>query len=318
VSLMRSSGRRATSTSSVNRGRIRAISLAFTLLLVAGIAAAVSAYSVGPPPRITVGVYEPDDPGSYTQVSVFAAKTGYWPGIVSYYSNWGMPFESGFASAVWAHHRGKTLVQIDPRGVALSAIAAGQDDGYLHAYAAAVRKFGHPVILSFGQEMNGNWYPWGAGQTPAPTFVAAWRHIVTLFRAQGVRNVVWLWDVNCDYANSAPIGEWWPGQAYVTWVGIDCYYAFRTDTFARIFTPTIDAVRQITQDPIMIAETAIAPGVGPAKMADLFDNARRARLVGLLWFDQAQDAGAYHQDWRLEDNPAMMGAFRAAVKVGAH
>lgn len=314
---MRSSGPPETSTSSGNRGKIRAIGLAFLLLLMAGIAAAVSAYSVGPPPRIMVGVYEPDDPGSYPQVSVFAAKTGHWPGVVSYYSNWGMPFQPAFASAVWAHHRAKTLVQIDPRGVALSAIAGGQGDGYLRAYAAAVRKFGHPVILSFGQEMNGNWYPWGAGQTPPATFVAAWRHIVTLFRAQGVRNVVWLWDVNCDYANSAPIAQWWPGQAYVTWVGIDCYYAYKTDTFARIFAPTIDAARRITRDPIMIAETAIGPGVGPAKMADLFNNARQEHLVGLLWFDQAQNDGAYHQDWRLEDNPAMMAAFRAAVKSGA-
>ena len=27
-------------------------------------------------------------------------------------------------------------------------------------------------------------------------FVAAWRHIVTVFRALGARNVTWLWTVN--------------------------------------------------------------------------------------------------------------------------
>ena len=225
-----------------------------------------------------------------------------------------MPFQAAFASEVWAHHRGETLVQIDPRGVALSAIAGGQQDSYLRAYAAEVRKFGHPAIISFGQEMNGNWYPWGAGHTSAANFVAAWRHIVNVFRAQGVRNVVWLWDVNCGYPGSSPISRWWPGSAYVTWVGIDCYYAYKTDTFAKLFVPTIDAARQITSDPIMIAETAIGPAVGPGKMADLFSHARQEHLVGLLWFDQAQHRGAYHQDWRLEDNPAMLAAFRAAVK----
>ena len=30
----------------------------------------------------------------------------------------------------------------------------------------------------------------------AATFVAAWRHIVTLFRAEGADNVTWLWTVN--------------------------------------------------------------------------------------------------------------------------
>ena len=44
----------------------------------------------------------------------------------------------------------------------------------------------HPVILSFGHETNGNWYSWAyrhASQQAA--FVAAWRHIVSVFRTIG-------------------------------------------------------------------------------------------------------------------------------------
>jgi hypothetical protein len=33
-----------------------------------------------------------------------------------------------------------------------------------------------------------------------------------------------------------------------------------------------------------------------------------------VWYDQAQHDGIYHQDWRLEDNPAALAAFRSAVK----
>jgi len=37
--------------------------------------------------------------------------------------------------------------------------------------------------------------------------------------------------------------------------------------------------------------------------------------VGLVWFDQAQHDGLYHQDWRLEDSPARLAAFRNAAKT---
>ena len=81
-------------------------------------------------------------------------------------------------------------------GVSIAAIASGRYDGYLSAYAEAVRAYRHPVILSFGHEMNGTWYSWGYRHTSPAVFVAAWRHIVTLFRALGARNVTWLWTVN--------------------------------------------------------------------------------------------------------------------------
>jgi len=71
----------------------------------------------------------------------------------------------------------------------------GQLCTYLRSYADAVIAFGHPVILSFGHEMNGTWYSWGYGHPPPATFVAAWRHIVRIFRAAGAANVTWLWTV---------------------------------------------------------------------------------------------------------------------------
>jgi Glycosyl hydrolase family 26 len=259
-----------------------------------------------------IGVYEPDDPGSYPQVSAFARAIGRWPAIVSYYGHWGMPFQRAFASQVFSHG-GETLVQIDPRYVTLAAIASGQHDRYLRAYASAVRSFGHQVIISFGQEMNGNWYSWGAGHTAPAVFIAAWRHIINLFRAEGVRNITWLWDVNCAYPNSSPISEWWPGSSYVNWVGLDCYYGHRNDTFNSLFPPNIAAIRQITDDPILIAETAIAPIAGTSKVEGLFNGVRENHLLGFVWFDQAQHDGISPQNWRLEDNPGMLAAFRKAV-----
>ena len=85
-------------------------------------------------------------------------------------------------------------------------------------------------------------------------FAAAWRHVVDVFRAAGAGNVTWLWDPNVQYAGGAPLRQWWPGAAWVNWVGLDGYYAYPTDTFASLFTPSIAQIRAFTDDPLLIAE----------------------------------------------------------------
>jgi beta-mannanase len=70
----------------------------------------------------------------------------------------------------------------------------------------------------------------GYEHLPASAFVAAWRHIVTVFRGQGADNFTWLWTVQADEAGTGPIASWWPDAKYVTWVGIDGYYYRPSDT----------------------------------------------------------------------------------------
>jgi hypothetical protein len=75
---------------------------------------------------------------------------------------------------------------------------------------------------------------------------------------------------------------WWPGSSYVTWVGVDGYYFKPSWTFASLFGPTIKAVRALTHDPILIAETGVAPDADkPAKVTDLFAGIRAHGLLGL-------------------------------------
>lgn len=263
---------------------------------------------------LMIGVYEPYAPGSYWQIPKFAQETGHWPQIVSYYSKWWQPFASEFAAQA-AAHGAETLVQITPRHVSLAAIAAGQQDAYLKRYAAAVRQFGHPVIISFGQEMNGSWYPWGWSHVSPAVFIAAWRHIVRLFRHEGTHNVTWLWDVNHQYPRGmAPLRSEWPGAAYVTWIGLDSYLAVPGSTYGSYIAPDIVQLRAFGK-PILLAETAAGPYTGnvPGKIRELLAGARRDHLKGVVWFDVHQRGSVIHQDWRLEDDPAGLAAFRKGV-----
>jgi mannan endo-1,4-beta-mannosidase len=261
-------------------------------------------------PGTYLGVFAPGVPQSYAGVSAFRARTGVRPAVVVYYSGWREPFQARFAETV-ARHKAAPLVQIDPTGISLTAIASGQYDAYLRAYAAAVRAFGHRVIISFGHEMNATWYPWGYGHASPAAFVAAWRHIVTVFRAGGARNVTWLWTVNViDRHIGIPSpARWWPGRSYVDWVGIDGYYSKPSWQFAALFGPTIKAVRALTLDPVLISETAAPAANQPAKIADLFAGIRAYGLLGFIWFD-ANKA----QDWRIS-SPAAFAAFRRGARA---
>jgi hypothetical protein len=256
-----------------------------------------------------LGVYTPGVPDSYAGVSAFAARTGVRPRIVVYYSGWPERFQSRFAAAI-ASHGGVPLVQIDPTGVSLAAIAAGKYDAYLRSFAGSVKAYRHPVILSFGHEMNGRWYSWGYTHTSPRVFVATWRHIVTMFRAAGARNVTWLWTVNIIRRGHIPSPvRWWPGGAYVNWVGIDGYYLKPSWKFASLFGPTIRAVRSVTLDPVFIAETGAVPAAGkPNKIADLFAGIRAYGLRGFVWFDADRK-----RDWQL-DSPAARAAFRRGAE----
>ena len=156
------------------------------------------------------------------------------------------------------------------------------------------------MALSFGHEMNGNWYPWGTSQATPAEFVAAWRHIHDLFAAAGATNVIWVWNPNI--VNPMPnveLAPFWPGSAYVDWVGITGYFATTgPDTFAGVYGPTITEVRQFTSKPIIIAETAVETGPDevdvdpqPDRRGQGQQRRPRLRLVRLRQGRRGLDAG---------------------------
>lgn len=261
-------------------------------------------------PDSYLGLYANGVPGSYAGVTAFTTATGVKPGLVLYYSGWFEPFQISFATTV-ADHGGVPLVQMDPQDISIAAIASGTYDSYLSAYAEAVRSYRRPVVLGFGHEMNGYWYSWGYKHTSPTVFVAAWRHIVTLFRAVGARNVTWMWTVNTIHTRAKVPNprRWWPGNSFVNWVGIDGYYFNPASTFAPLFGPTVIAVRAFTTKPILIAETAAAGAVQPAKIADLFIGIRLYGLLGFVWFDSRQS-----EDWHLS-SPAATAAFHHGAEM---
>jgi serine/threonine-protein kinase len=274
-----------------------------------------------PSPISWLGVDVAGQP-SYRPVATFTRAAGTSPDLAGYPAVWGKPFGASFARTLVRH--GMTpLVQIDPVGISLPAIANGDDDAYLRAYAVSVRNFGHPIVISFGQDMNAPGHPWGYGHAPARTlaaawrhfvFVAAWRHIVTLFRDQGTHNVIWMWAISADRPGISPAASWWPGAAYVTWITIDGRYIRPSDTFASVFGRTLDQMQSLALKPMLVSVTSVAPAADQFDtITDIFSGVRRYPVRGLIWGGQDQNSGNHQNSATIDASSAATYAFRLGV-----
>jgi cellulose synthase (UDP-forming) len=252
---------------------------------------------------------------SWTPVAQWDSAVGASANLLLYYNGWGQAFDTQYATVAHAH-RATLVVDLDPTGkLSVSQIAAGDGDAWLRSYAESVESFGYPVVISFGHEMNGNWYQWGYNHTTPADFVAAWRHVVDVFRSVGASNVTWLWTVNAtDPGNNSSVRQWWPGQQWVNWVGIDGYYYRPADTFSTVIGATLQEIRQFTNAPALVAETAVGTtSLRETQIKGLLAGVKAAHMLGFVWFDVAQHDGIYHQNWHLQDDPAALTEFKIAL-----
>ncbi len=273
---------------------------------------------VTPEPTRSPGHKPKPHPGTHYSVGVavasdvipsadsFAKAASVHPAMVETYQPFGAPFPQHTAGEITGY--GSTpFLQWDPVHAPLSQIAKGRYDSYLRQYAAAIKSFGHRIVLSFGHEMNGSWYSWGRLDATPAQFVAAWRLIHGIFARSGVRNVTWSWDPSHCPPNPQP---WWPGAAYVDRIGIDGYQRYG-ETFGSIFSRQLANIRRFTSKPVFIAETSVQRSSEVTRqIMGLCYGIRDNHLGGFVWFDMNRK-----EIWRLEGRPAAIRAFRDCVAL---
>ncbi len=104
-----------------------------------------------------------------------------------------------------------------------SQVASGGQDANIKRWANALK--GKNVMVSFSHEpMAKQNSHWGT----ASSFVAAWKHVVTVFNKQGSTSVKWVWNVTSDsfrVKSSDPQygAKWYPGDSYVDYVAGEAY-----------------------------------------------------------------------------------------------
>ena len=248
-------------------------------------------------------------PYSYAGVTAFTSATGAKPDVVMYYSGWYVPFPTGFATTAANEWRG-----------AARADGPGWHQHCRHRFRAVRRlpervrrsrprlsPSSHPELRPRNERL--------LVQLGLPEDIsrsvrgcmAAYRQTLPRARAQE-RDLAVDGQHHQRYTRRdiPRPNQWWPGSSYVNWVGIDGYYLKPSWKFAPLFGPTIGAVRALTGDPILIAETGAVPAAGqPAKIADLFAGIRQYGLLGFVWFDSTNTIG---QDFGIS-SPAATRCF---------
>ncbi len=130
----------------------------------------------------------------------------------------------------------------DPQ-YSMQNIIDGNFDADLLQWFTEAAQVGYPLLIEFGTEVNGEWFPWngiyngGAVTTDygdpnladgPERFVDTYRHIIDLSRQAGATNLTWFFHVDAvgqPWEQWNEIANYYPGDNYIDWIGISAYGA---------------------------------------------------------------------------------------------
>lgn len=255
-----------------------------------------------------VGISVPGFPPNASKLATTEQAMGIKPNIISIYTGLSTEISKGTVESICSDGA-VPLVDIDSGPMPLSQITDGKADPILRQDALELGTLQIPVAVDFDHEFNGPWWHWGYTHVSPSAFVAAWRHIVNIFRRNGATNVTWIWNPNVSGRLTAPkLQPWYPGNSYVNWIGLDGYFYNPPDTFKSVFLPTMDQIRSFSKKPFLIVETGANPKSGRVRaIKSLFQGAEATPdLLGIIWFDY--DKYARH-NWFINNDHAALSAF---------
>ncbi|MEI6351104.1 MAG: glycosyl hydrolase [Verrucomicrobiota bacterium] len=265
-----------------------------------------------------------------------------------------------------------------PDRFSLTSIIAGDWDKYIDKWGDSAREYGHPILVSFGNEMNGTWFPWsgafyggknpdpgqevtagttftavpmlsatsmaptmittGTGLVKAPaykgpfqgpeTYKRAYRHVVDRVRARGAKNVAWVFhaiNYSIPQDNWNLIAQYYPGAAYVDWLGFSVYGEQYIDDKWVSFLPLLEwPYKEICAldptKPVMLAEWGVGEfptkGSKPAFIKEAFEAMRTKfpRLkAAVFWNERWQNEDTTYSNLRANSSPEALEAYRQGV-----
>ncbi len=198
-----------------------------------------------------------------------------------------------------------------PDKFSLTEILAGKWDAYIDKWADAARDFGHPIVVVFGVEMNGTWFPWsgayygGAQWEPEhnnwkgpDTFRRAYRYVV---------------------------------DDYVDWLGLSVYGQQykdepNPDIPSLVDWPYEEIGRLDPKKPIMIAEwatgefplatakpSAIRKPAWIRQGLELFPTRYPRIKAAVYWHERWQNADGSYSNLRVNSSIESLRAYREGV-----
>ncbi|HEY3504038.1 MAG TPA: glycosyl hydrolase [Actinocatenispora sp.] len=265
-----------------------------------------------------LGAYAKPDPvtqpGRILAVDDLQGQLGRRLDIVHTYRKWTDPFDTESDRAF--QDNGSVLLY-SWAGTDTREITTGRYDTLIAERARQVRAMRRPILLEWRWEMD---RPNLRAEMWSPAdYVAAWRHLRTVFAAQHVTNASWVW---CPTANGfAPGGDapaFYPGDAYVDWLCVDAYPGRRVRPLTDVLTPFLTWARR-HRKPIVIGEYGAPKSYGsPARAAWLRGAAAEFRanpqIRAACYYDSDPDRDRPVERYALRGDPRALAAFTAMAR----
>lgn len=220
----------------------------------------------------------------------------------------------------------------DPSRWQLRDIINGSHDAYIRQFAQAAKAWAKPFFLRIMHEMNGDFnFPWQEMENgnSRGEYVPAWRHIVDIFRAEGVTNASYVWCPNVDFYPNSPRPSYaslYPGDSYVDWSCLDGYNWGGVDgqwtgweSWDQVFEYSYGKLLEVAPSkPVMIGEFGSEARGAPSgqSKAAWFTNALKTEIPGqynriraIVYFNWQMDGA----NWLIEENAETQAAWRSGI-----
>ncbi len=156
----------------------------------------------------------------------------------------------------------------------------GDHDEALKKYARLAKATKSQLMLEFGPEVNGDWFPWngrwnGGGKKTRygdpewpdgpEKFRDVYRSIIDIFRAENVSNVTWIFHVDTAWLPRSSWNEavnYYPGDNYIDWIGLSVFGAQLPNHSWSSFLPKLQSFdKQLEKisstKPVLISEFGV-------------------------------------------------------------
>jgi len=225
----------------------------------------------------------------------------------------------------------------------LPDILAGKWDRYIDKWADAAREYKKPIMVTWGLEMNGAWFPWsgkyyGGGEVTGekegrllykgPELVKkTYRYVVDRVRARKADNIIWGFHANNFSAPQEPwnaMANYYPGDDYVDWLGLSVYGKMgRHDTWSS-FNGAMemgygDICRLNRLKPVIVAEWGVGEfpsddkaGFISRAFSDMKTQYKRVRAA-VYWHERWENKDGSYSNLHVNSSPAALDAYRSGV-----
>ena len=265
---------------------------------------------------------------SYIQGSMrtFNEVTGKQHASYFLYVGYGMPFPKTWVNYV------KSVgavphIALEPN----NGLKEVMDDDYLRQFAKDAKEADVPIFLRYASEMNGTWTAYSGN---ADLYKEKWKLVYNVMKAEAP-NVIMVWTVFTFPEET--ITNFYPGDAYVDWVGVNIYNVIYHNDNIRSKSMDEDPLKLLDyvyntysyKKPIQISEFGVSHytstdnkfyiDFAKQKIARLYKNLpiRYPRVKSIFYFDvnNIEDGvpGRQINDYSVTNDPSILKTYSESI-----